>query len=99
MQSKNQYKSNASVISSNDALVLLDLNINKKLKSEGIARDMIRIIQEVRKNINLNITDRILVNVECDEKIINYSLNYYLNYIKKQTLSTEIKSKIKMMIR
>ena len=42
-------------------IVSLDLKITPELEREGMARDIVRAIQEARKSLNLNITDRIKV--------------------------------------
>jgi isoleucyl-tRNA synthetase len=92
LEAKEQYKNNISALSTNDALVLIDLNINKELELEGIARDIVRAIQQTRKDIDLEITDKIIVNILSDDEIINQSIESWAEYIKEQTLAVEIKN-------
>lgn len=54
----------AAALSTNDALVVLDLNITPELKREGYSRDFIRMVQQARKDANLNVSDRIALTVE-----------------------------------
>lgn len=49
-------------VASEDGIVVsLDLTVTEELKSEGIARDIIRNIQDARKKMNCDILDRILI--------------------------------------
>jgi len=47
----------------NDAIVVLDTNVTPELEAEGLARDLIRHIQQARKDADLQVTDRIDVSV------------------------------------
>jgi isoleucyl-tRNA synthetase len=73
-------------LSSQDALVVLDLNVTEELKSEGIARDLVRFIQQARKDANLNVSDRIILALDASSEVINAS-NNFKNYIAEQTLA------------
>lgn len=59
----------AAALSTNDALVVLDLNITPELKKEGYARDFIRMVQQARKDANLNVSDRIALTVETSGEV------------------------------
>lgn len=83
------------LIASNENLtVALDITLNSSLMEEGIAREFINKIQYLRKKLNLNITDKI--NIEIASNIFNQSLLNFENYIKKETLTKNfyIKDKI-----
>ena len=67
---------------------VLDTNITPELKEEGTSRDIIRSIQEMRKNKKLNPEDLVELSVETDEstrKLIEklsffyFTLNYKLS--------------------
>lgn len=92
LKAKEQYKNNISALSTNDALVLVDLDISKELEIEGIARDVVRAIQQTRKDMNLEITDKIVLEIASDDEIINQSIENWTEYIKEQTLVAEIKN-------
>ena len=47
----------------NDAIVVLDTEVTPELEAEGLARDLIRHIQQARKEADLQVTDRIEVSV------------------------------------
>ena len=54
------------VVSENGAVVSLDLTITEALRQEGVARDAVRNIQDARKSMNYNITDRIVIAIDGD---------------------------------
>ena len=74
----------------NDVLVMIDTNITDELKIEGLSRDVIRIIQQTRKDIGLEISDRIKVEVYSSDNIFEDMLKKWENFIKEQTLSNDI---------
>ena len=80
-------KSGAQSLSSNDALVILDLNVTKELHIEAIARDLVRFIQQSRKDANLDISDRININIQSRNEDILIALDSFGKYICQQTLS------------
>ena len=92
LKAKEQYKNNIGALSTNDAMVLVDLDINKELELEGIARDIVRSIQQTRKDMDLEITDRIILEIVSDDVMINQSIENWTEYIKEQTLVDEIKN-------
>lgn len=44
--------------------IALDIEVNEELRQEGIARELVNRIQNIRKSIGLEITDKICVQVE-----------------------------------
>ena len=48
---------------SNEAVVVLDMEVTPELEAEGAARDLIRTIQQARKDADLQVTDRIEVEI------------------------------------
>ncbi|AIL65092.1 Isoleucine--tRNA ligase [Rickettsiales bacterium Ac37b] len=78
---------NSMALSSNDALVTVNLNITEDLKLEGMARDLVRLIQQSRKEANLNISDRIALNLTTDSEL-SKAISQFSSYIGEQTLST-----------
>jgi isoleucyl-tRNA synthetase len=47
----------------------LDTNITEELKEEGLAREIIRHVQDMRKNLGLKPVDKILIYFSCDAKL------------------------------
>ncbi|MCB2082190.1 MAG: class I tRNA ligase family protein, partial [Rickettsiales bacterium] len=76
----------AQALSSNDALVVLDLAITPELKAEGIARDIVRLVQEARKAAGLHISDTIRLAVEGPDTV-RAALEANRDYVQSQTLA------------
>ena len=72
--------------------VALDIELTDELIEEGIARELINRIQNLRKSSGLEITDRIAVELEDCEQIHNAVLHCG-EYIASQVLATELKLK------
>ncbi len=69
--------------------VALDVTITDELKKEGIARELVNRIQNLRKDSGYELTDRIVVQFQKDEHIIN-AIDKNLEYIKTETLTEEL---------
>ena len=83
------------VSSMGDITVALDVHITEELKDEGIARDLVNRIQNLRKQKNLEVTDKILLQIKSDT-LINSAINNNLNYICSETLATSLEIKSEM---
>lgn len=77
------------VASEGSITVALDIHITPELKSEGIAREMVNRIQNLRKDSGFEVTDKIIVTILKDG-IVEKAINVNLDYIKTETLSEEI---------
>lgn len=75
---------------SNDYLVMLNIEITPELESEGISRDVIRAIQQNRKDAMLNITDRINIKLYSSQSKILQNVEKNIKFIKSQTLIDNI---------
>ena len=69
--------------------VALDVTISEELKAEGIARELVNRIQNLRKDSGFEVTDRIEVFFEADE-MIERAIKLNLDYIKLETLTEEL---------
>ena len=69
--------------------VALDITITDDLRKEGIARELVNRIQNVRKSKDFNITDRIVVKINPDEHV-NDAVAQFKDYIAKQVLAVAI---------
>ena len=78
-----------SVVVTDDFSVALDVKISEKLKHEGIAREFVNRIQNLRKEKQFLVTDKIIISVEKNEKIESAFQNN-LNYICNETLSEKL---------
>ncbi|WCO01465.1 isoleucine--tRNA ligase [Psychroserpens ponticola] len=77
------------VASSGVLTVALDVTITEELQKEGVARELVNRIQNLRKDSGFELTDRIAVQFQKDEQIIN-AINKNLEYIKTETLTDEL---------
>ncbi len=71
--------------------VALDVTITDKLRREGLAREIINRVQNIRKDRNYDITDRITLTFISDETV-EETLDQFGQYISTQVLADEIKT-------
>jgi len=77
-------------VSSNDLYsVALDINISKTLKDEGLSRELVNRIQNLRKNKNFLVTDKICVNIEKNDDLES-AIKNNLTYICNETLTENL---------
>ena len=69
--------------------VALDIEISNELAEEGFAREFVNRIQNYRKELGLNVTDKINIYIKSNEEI-NQALNNNLNYICSETLAKSL---------
>lgn len=69
--------------------VVLNTTLTEDLILEGLAREMVRTIQSLRKEADFIITDHIRIFYEGDEKI-DKMLEKYMDYVKNETLAEQI---------
>ena len=72
--------------------VALDTEITPELKSEGIAREIVNKIQNLRKDSGFEVIDKIEINIESN-KITDPAINKHQDYIKSQVLAGKINIK------
>ncbi len=69
--------------------VALDVSISEELRNEGIARELINRIQNLRKENGFEVTDRINLYIEKDG-IVDEAVTSNATYIKNETLANEL---------
>jgi isoleucyl-tRNA synthetase len=76
--------------------VALDVNITDDLRREGIARDFVNRIQNLRKDMGLEVLDKIGIEVERDGEVVTAALTEFKDYISVETqaLTLELKDKV-----
>ncbi|MFA5689269.1 MAG: isoleucine--tRNA ligase [Kiritimatiellales bacterium] len=72
-------------------VVALDLEIDAALIREGIARELIKEVQQLRKNSGLDVTDRIYLTVAADDAV-GTAISAFEEYIKSEVLALSIES-------
>jgi isoleucyl-tRNA synthetase len=85
-----------SVAAEGGVTVALDINITEDLKKEGIARDFVNRVQNLRKDMGLEVLDKIGIEVEKDGELVTAALTEFKEYISMETqaLSLELKEKL-----
>ena len=77
------------VASSGSLTVALDVTLTEALKNEGIARELVNRIQNLRKDSGFEVTDKIEVQIQRDGKV-EQAVNDNLEYIKIETLTAKL---------
>ncbi|HKI87761.1 MAG TPA: DUF5915 domain-containing protein, partial [Draconibacterium sp.] len=77
------------VASEGQITIALDINLTEELKQEGIAREFINKIQNLRKDNDFEVTDRINLRILKHEKINDAVINHK-DYICTQTLANNL---------
>ena len=81
------------VASDGPLTIALDITLTPELIEEGTARELIRPIQNLRKEMGLEVTDRICTSIFADGETgadIKASLAHYGDYVASQTLSVSL---------
>ncbi|MBP5344520.1 MAG: isoleucine--tRNA ligase [Alphaproteobacteria bacterium] len=73
----------------NTAVVQLDTVVQPELAREGIARDFVRMVQQLRKEKGLDVSDRITLSWASDNADIKAAFTEHQSYIMDQVLATE----------
>ena len=77
------------VMSQDGITVALDVTLSEKLKEEGLARELVNRIQNIRKDYDFEVTDKIKVDVEKNDNI-DSSISNNLSYICGETLANSL---------
>ena len=80
------------VVYQNNNFIILNTNLTDELIKEGIAREMISKVQNIRKESDFEITDRINLYYSGDE-LVKDSVKEYEEFIKSETLSVLVEEK------
>jgi len=69
--------------------VALDVRITEELAREGMARDVVRQVQELRKSAKLELEDRIALHLRTDSEALEKAIEAHRAYIASETLATQ----------
>lgn len=80
------------VASEGNVTVALDITVTPELRMEGLARDIVNRIQNIRKDRNYEITDKIVLTFapEADDADTRAALEAYGSYIARQVLANDL---------
>jgi isoleucyl-tRNA synthetase len=70
-------------------LIALDVQVTPELAAEGTARDVVRVIQQARKDASLDVSDRITLLIGADGPVAD-AVRAHLAFIAGETLATEV---------
>ncbi len=79
------------VASEGKLTVALDITITDELRAEGVARELINRIQNIRKDSGFEVTDKIRVQIE-QKDLVAEAIARYADYIASQTLAVEVRT-------
>jgi len=86
----------SAVFDNNKGVVILNTELNDELILEGLARDVVRLIQETRKQADFHISDRIRVVIKTEDEKIKEAVNMWSEYIKEQTLALSLEINVEI---
>jgi isoleucyl-tRNA synthetase len=73
-----------------DLVVVLDLHLDENLLQEGLAREIVRHIQTLRKEADYRLDDRIVAGVFTDSPELTATLDEFGDYIRAEVLAAEV---------
>jgi isoleucyl-tRNA synthetase len=74
-----------SVASDQGVTVALDVTLTEELKQEGVARDLVNRIQNLRKDLGLEVQDKIRLLISDSNPLVNASIDLFGGYIQEET--------------
>ncbi|MBI1276131.1 isoleucine--tRNA ligase [bacterium] len=75
---------------SQDSLVALDIAVTPELEAEGYARDLVRTIQEKRKNEQFDISSKVDIKISTKDEKYKAMIAPHLQYVAEQVLAEKI---------
>ncbi len=79
----------AAALPGNRTVVAIDTEVTPELAAEGKARDLVRLVQQARKDHDLNVTDRIALRLMLPHAMRD-ELHPHLDWVKSQVLAIEL---------
>jgi len=82
-----------SVAQDGSLTIAIDTELTEELRLQGCARELVNRIQSMRKSADLNLTDRVIVNVNTAGETYK-AIEEHTGFIKRETLADEINSSL-----
>ncbi|MFM8417437.1 MAG: class I tRNA ligase family protein, partial [Actinomycetota bacterium] len=79
----------SAALSDGSGIVVLDLAVNDDLKQEGVARDVIRLVQQARRDAGLHVSDRIRLTVGAPTDVAA-AVRAHESMVKSETLARDV---------
>jgi len=86
---KRTEKPGLAILSDQGVSIALDIQLTPELISEGMARDVVHHIQNLRKEKDFEITDRIRIDIHPQSESLRIALQEYKEYICRETLALD----------
>jgi isoleucyl-tRNA synthetase len=84
--------SEAVAVLPNGGFVVLDLTVTPELVREGLARDLVRAVQQVRRDAGLAVGDRILLTVAADDDDVLAAVEEFGAMLARETLALDVRT-------
>jgi isoleucyl-tRNA synthetase len=79
-----------SVATDGNITLALDITLTDELKKEGIARDLVNRIQNMRKDMGLDVQDKIRINIRPDDELVKSAITVHKDYICSETQALKL---------
>ncbi|QRP48779.1 isoleucine--tRNA ligase [Amycolatopsis sp. FDAARGOS 1241] len=70
-------------------LVQLDTEVTAELADEGVARDLVRVVQQARREAGLDVSDRIVLTIDAPEGVVA-AVEKFEEFVASETLATSV---------
>ncbi|MET9231679.1 isoleucine--tRNA ligase [Lentzea sp. NPDC003310] len=70
-------------------VVVLDTAVSPELEAEGVARDLVRVVQQARKDAQLDVSDRITLTLELPDAV-RAAVEPHLPFVQAETLTSAV---------
>ncbi|WP_052344407.1 isoleucine--tRNA ligase [Thermocrispum municipale] len=79
----------AGALPNSSGLVVLDTEVTPELAAEGVARDLVRVVQQARRDAGLEVTDRITLTVDAPDEVRSAAQTHE-EFVRGETLSQQV---------
>jgi isoleucyl-tRNA synthetase len=76
-------------LASGEMIAVLDFTLSEALVQEGLARDLVRVVQQARRDAGLHVADRIRLSLALPEGAVE-AVRAFADYVCRNTLATEL---------
>ena len=76
-------------LDSGEMIVVVDFELSEELVQEGLARDVVRLVQQARRDAGLHVSDRIRLAMELPDAYRS-AVSAFSEYVQENTLATEL---------
>ncbi|MFG1641573.1 isoleucine--tRNA ligase [Amycolatopsis sp. NPDC049252] len=70
-------------------LVLIDTEVTPELAAEGLVRDLIRVVQQARRDADLDVADRIVLTIDAPDDVVEAAKRHE-EFLASETLATSV---------